>query len=763
MKQNTKNFNSNYWIAPVIHRDIFKKSQNNDDIIKVIYLSRIKQAVKNFVKILTGKEFDVFFDTRADQSYTAHSRENKKYHIVLNADIKKQKDIDVAVGLALHEASHILLSDFDFLYTMEFCFTPTELTGILNNTFAKIIGNVELANKMKSYYNNCLSNYYGALTRKRFIKNIINFIEDRRVDHYVMTNVPGYKNYYEDLYNKHFRHHSLNKIISTNQIANEKTLKDYTFRIINLYHPLANMHALPYLQIIKNLIDVKNIDRLKNTRDSAIIAKQISAIVFYVIDINKQTNNNDDQLANQNYNSYKVNNKKTIKKDKPLTDKQRKTFKQNIDIVNKKQEKFNSGDINKHTVKYDVAKIINNINNNDLSVITTKIKIPIIQLNNINKNMIINGQYKQMGIDCFIDNINNKDLSKYQQQVTHYAVQRGVVRGRKLLKKIKITNERNNLQNHHLSAGRLDTKILHQLVTDNENIFYRNNRQNKKNFNLHISIDASGSMGSYIDYEDAPRTVKNKWSSTIETLISILYVATSIDNIEATVDFRCTTRFAKPLLIKAFDTTKHSLQYIKDIITYIRPAGETPEGLIFEHFAEKSNNCNYNDKYYFINISDGMPSLNFSLANGKRIYYSANSQYSYGKNIISGIMHTKQQIQKLKQKNIKIISYFLFDQQENATMLRDTTMVNKIFREIKKEAQINKDIFISRDKTHEILKRIQNEKKTNSYNNNNCSYLNLTLQTMRNFIEMYGIRDSHYINLDSIYEMAKTLNEAFIK
>ena len=77
----------------------------------LVALAGYKRAISNFVNIVTGDSIPVVFNSK-DESYT----DGKKVVIGSNIDDKK---FDVAVGLALHEGSHIKLSDFNLLKNLE--------------------------------------------------------------------------------------------------------------------------------------------------------------------------------------------------------------------------------------------------------------------------------------------------------------------------------------------------------------------------------------------------------------------------------------------------------------------------------------------------------------------------------------------------------------------------------------------------------------------------------------------------------------------
>ena len=83
----------------------------------LIQLASYRRAISNFVNIVTSEDIPVTFNSHGD-SYT----DGKK--VVISAKLD-DKEFDSAVGLALHEGSHIKLSDFDFLKDLENCLLYT--------------------------------------------------------------------------------------------------------------------------------------------------------------------------------------------------------------------------------------------------------------------------------------------------------------------------------------------------------------------------------------------------------------------------------------------------------------------------------------------------------------------------------------------------------------------------------------------------------------------------------------------------------------
>ena len=107
MSYNKNNNWSSFWLDDDISNiDILtgEKISNSKDYIKMA--SRLK-AVGNFVKIVSGNDVSVKYNNR-DESYTDGKT------VTISSKING-KSFDSTVGLALHEGSHVKLSDFKLL------------------------------------------------------------------------------------------------------------------------------------------------------------------------------------------------------------------------------------------------------------------------------------------------------------------------------------------------------------------------------------------------------------------------------------------------------------------------------------------------------------------------------------------------------------------------------------------------------------------------------------------------------------------------
>ena len=102
--------NSSFWFDDSDDIDVLtgEKIQLGKDYIK---LAATKRAIANFVQIVTGKNIPVKFNKKGDSFTDGKS-------VTISANLKT-KDFDPAVGLALHEGSHILLTDFKTLQSMD--------------------------------------------------------------------------------------------------------------------------------------------------------------------------------------------------------------------------------------------------------------------------------------------------------------------------------------------------------------------------------------------------------------------------------------------------------------------------------------------------------------------------------------------------------------------------------------------------------------------------------------------------------------------
>ena len=205
-----------------------------------IALAGYRRAIGNFVNIVTNRsDIKVRYQQNGD-SYT----DGKTVTIGSKID---EKNFDHVVGLALHEGSHILLSDFNFLRQLRQN-TPQELIMLgedLGFTEGQVVGH---------------------------LKNMLNYVEDRRIDYYVFSSSPGYKGYYHAMYNKYFHSPAITRALKNNTFGDKPTFDNYMNRIINFTNEHSDLNALPELKNIYRTIfsQVKTMTTMAQAFDVAV-------------------------------------------------------------------------------------------------------------------------------------------------------------------------------------------------------------------------------------------------------------------------------------------------------------------------------------------------------------------------------------------------------------------------------------------------------------------------------------------------------------
>ena len=177
----------------------------------------------------------------------------------------------------------------------------------------------------------------------------------------------------------------------------------------------------------------------------------------------------------------------------------------------------------------------------------------------------------------------------------------------------------------------------------NENIFQQVFVDNHKDANVHISIDASGSMGG------------KKWDKSMTSAVAIAKAASMVGNLNVTISFRSTEQQGKkylPAIFIAYNSKVDKIKKIQTLFKYIQCPGTTPEGLCFEAIQKEILGSSNNLDSYFINFSDGEP-------------YFESKDISYW--VAEAVKHTAKQVKEFKDKGIKVLSYFITGSDDSET------------------------------------------------------------------------------------------------
>ena len=223
-----------------------------------IFLAQVQRGITNFVKILTGKNIPVEYAISGDSMTDGEM-------VYISSKIN-QNTIDYTVGLALHEASHVLLTDF----------------GYLNKEKGKVL---EYEYKIPEEDIND-------------VFTLVNFVEDKRIDNFVYSTAPGYQFYYEELYRKSFYNEIVDKNLQNDTFI-KPTWDAYFFRIINIFNRNSELDALPGLKEVGDLLAFDRINMLQSTRDSVQLAVNIYNIIKPHI-VEEKGESNDDKNSQEN-------------------------------------------------------------------------------------------------------------------------------------------------------------------------------------------------------------------------------------------------------------------------------------------------------------------------------------------------------------------------------------------------------------------------------------------------------------------------------
>ncbi len=228
--------------------------------------------------------------------------------------------------------------------------------------------------------------------------------------------------------------------------------------------------------------------------------------------------------------------------------------------------------------------------------------------------------------------------SSYYGGRTSDSITNGKKLGTMLGKKLQVRSESRTLKNSRLDSGRIDKRLIAELGFGNSKVFQTTFVENYNDAIMHISVDASGSMGG------------DKWRNTMTAVVAICKAASMISGLDVVVSFRTThhsgNRGGQPLVAIGYDSRVDKFRKIENLWPNLYAGGTTPEGLCYEAIMKDFVPSTSNRDSYFLNFSDGMP-----------MFGDNNFDY-YGD---EALQHTKRQVKEIIKKGISVLSYFVGD------------------------------------------------------------------------------------------------------
>tara|TARA_R110002020_G_scaffold21575_7_gene73325 strand:+ start:34539 stop:36500 length:1962 start_codon:yes stop_codon:yes gene_type:complete len=610
---NRLNNTSDYWIGNLTgSSDMWWREEEITKGRDLVQLASYRSAISNYVNIVTGRtDIPVTYNSK-DESYT----DGKKVYLSGNMD---SKNFDPNVGLALHEGSHIVHSDFELLKTV-----PT----LVGERYEDV---------------------YGEIAKK--IKNLLNYIEDRRIDFQVFKSAPGYQNYYHAMYNKYFNFKVIDKALKSNE-HRESTWESYEFRIMNFTNKNTDLDALPELRKIYRTIDLKNISRLKSTEDALNVAFEVYDIIMANIVTSKESEEEESESKNGSDSSsdsngegskvdtgnkeMKADGKPAPSKDMPeLTPSQQRSLQNAI----KKQKQLIDGETKKVKLTKSEKSTISTVESSGAYTKevgtgtyqkTNCVILPRLTQAMFNENM----DWEERKLYPFVD---TWAMRSGEPTRTQTAITDGIRLGRILGKKLQVRNEERTTKWSRQDSGRLDKRIIAELGFNNDRVFKTTLTERYNDAFIHISIDGSGSMDGA------------KFDNALKSTAAICQAASMAGNIHVQVTYRSTIHMknhGSPMLVVLYDSKVNKMVHIKKYWGMLKTSGTTPEGLCFEAISQEIINTAAGRDAYFLNYSDGMPWFS-----NKTMDYSGNSALS----------HTKEQVNNFRKNGINILSFFIED------------------------------------------------------------------------------------------------------
>lgn len=696
--------------------DAYKKTHN------LYKLASVRRAVSNFVQIVTNKSIPVSFATKSDSKTDGEK-------VILSADV--DDNFDVSVGLALHEGSHIVLSDFKLLKQM----------ADLRNGLSRLVSDINYINQsnisngkdemtkdetdkyIEDYVQKSIYSYApdfktqmkdifsntGKIGSKGYptdevvdiVQGLTNWIEDRRIDHYIYNSAPGYRDYYVSMYDHYFNDKNVTKGVKSDEFTDE-TFESYMFRIINLLNSETNLSKLKGLRTIYRKLDLKNISRLNSTTDSLEVAIDVVEQILHYVSVSSQKQKvsgqgkgdnqdgqpngeqgeGDDQMGGASGNAPTMGEESEDGKDmlsKTALDQLKKKF--------QKQKDFLNGDIKKKKLTNQENSKLDDIQESG----TELVRVGSDYTND-------RGEKIGKGVDCIVVKKLTKKLMESddfpfssrrwnaEELNARYIdeVKRGTMLGTLLGKKLQIRNESRETVFNRLKKGKIDGRLVATLGYDNENVFYTKDVDQFKKANLHISIDYSGSMSG------------SKIKKAITSTIAIVKACEMARNINVQVSIRSTDSGGRglPYVVLVHDSRRDSFRQFCDYMSKLDVTNTTPEGLCFEAIMKELIPTTNDTDSYFLNFSDGQPTYSIN---------SGGDDINYGGR--AAAEHTYKQVKKMMGNGINILSYFI--------------------------TEYSSDRF-EHSSDWEIFKK------------------------------SYG-RDAKYVNVENMFEVAKSMNELFLK
>jgi Mg-chelatase subunit ChlD len=644
---------SSYWLDDSVTE---YDGEEFNELERTMRLASVRRATANFVRILTNdSSIQVKYSTGKD-SYTDGKT------VVIAAD-DNAKNFDSMVGLALHEGSHCLLSDFDFLKALNgdiYMFYRA-----LHPTLRKMVvidwSNTEEATARLT-------------TLRTYLHTLMNVIEDRRIDSFVYKMAPGYRPYYDAMYKKYFFTSDVEKNLQFNPEWRKPTVENYVNWILMMFSPHFSPKALPGLQKMVNLIDLSNIRRFDSPRMKYVhewsvdhtdsitmglynapafsqeqfpllwtVANELMILILKYAKLNASSAKGQSEIDivfDMDGDEAKEMLSDLENLDLPQTTgrfndaKAKKALDKMKDVMNQKlkKKKLTRNQEKQITSVEDASAEITESSDAIMG------KIPCLVTRKLTRDIMMASWFPFSHVDAWQGTANKLAEDRSAKS----GVIDGIRMGQILAHRLQVRNDPQVTHFTRQDHGKIDRRILAQLGMDIQQVFKRTTVDSYNPVMLHLSLDASGSMGG------------NKWRKVIAVATALAYVADKIRNLDVVITIRGNSNEGIPMVSIVHDSRKNSFTNAKTLFPYLCTSGSTPEGLCFTATLDLIKECTATHRVFFINFSDGEPGCS----------YKHNNQYvNYGGDI--AMRQTRNVVNSMREAGVRIMSYFITDSSYN--------------------------------------------------------------------------------------------------
>lgn len=650
---------SRYWLGEYFYSEHDKTDKKSSDYL--MRLAGVRRGIANFVSILTQKDIPVHFSS-GKQSYTDGK-------VVVISATDSVEDFDSMVGLALHEASHVLLTQNWFKLVMT-------LHGHKRALIPAAIfdAGMKLKRTEEQVFND--------------IKLCLNFLEDRRIDEWVYQTAPGYRPYYEANYEKYFYSEYIDAALA-HPAFRVPALKAYEMHLINMFSDKADPDALPGLRKIWEIINLPNISRYNNDiRWDAFVhrldrlapsplkalvnnvtisdeyplifqdALRIMEVIYANATLQKLDDMNqmseDGQKDGEDFSdlpNYDMNDGegkegecdgkcggdgKDSTNGKPCEKcGGKKLDKDKLMKAIRKQKQFLNGKVSKEQLDQNDVSTLNNLEASDADLreagaeINKNVKAKVILYKKVNKTVISHPSFPFT--NTYTGNLTvNPDAQK--------AVTDGFRMGEVLAHRLRVMNDETTMMFTRQKVGHIDKRLIAGLGFGYEQVFARSQVMRLMPVMVDLSIDASGSMAGI------------KWGQSLTLAVALAVAASKTRTMRVRINIRASEGGLAHVAI-IYDSKKDKISKIREVFPFLYAEGGTPEGLCFEAMLKEILEDVKQTRRFFVNLSDGEPAHGWNKGNdyGTSVNYSGEP----------AARHTRMQIDEIRKAGIKVLSYFI--------------------------------------------------------------------------------------------------------